>query len=495
VLVVVVVVGGGVYYGSRLTADPPVKYRTVKVVRGDLSPVVNATGTVEPQDVVDVGAQVTGVITALGIDEKRSTPTETKTIDYDSDVEAGTVLARIDDRIYKAQLLQAKATLEKAVADLEQMKAKLFQAEQDLKRADALKDKIAIAMSDYDLAVANEKVAKANVTEDQAMIDMSQAQLDLAQANLDYTTIKAPVKGKIISRRVNVGQTVVSNLSASSLFLLAKDLSRIQVWASVNEADIGRIHPGVPVSFTVDTFQGETFHGTVVQVRKNAQMTQNVVTYTVVVETDNADLKLLPYLTATLKFEIEHYSNVLKVSNAAIRWKPKSQRVLPEFREAFVAGTLTDSAAEEPADAPDGRRSAEATAAESKPADAKSSGAKAAEPKPVVLAKSAPDTKSADTKSAGTKSAAGAKKSKSGGRKERGLLWVCDEQKPSLLRPVHIRIGATDGVNTIVIGKDVKQDMEVISGEVAPTDASSQDAASPFAPSFMKKSATPKKDS
>ena len=141
----------------------------------------------------------------------------------------------------------------------------------------------------------------------------------------------------IIDRRVNVGQTVVSAMSVSSLFLIAKDLRHIQVWASVNEADIGRIHEKMPVTFTVDAYPNEIFHGTVYQIRMNATMTQNVVTYTVVVDTDNSDLRLYPYLTANLSFQVEQHPNVLKVPNGALRWKPRPQMVAPEYRDSLVS--------------------------------------------------------------------------------------------------------------------------------------------------------------
>ena len=172
-------------------------------------------------------------------------------------------------------------------------------------------------------------MAKANVGVDEAAIKQAEATLRQSQVNLGYCKIKSPVKGTIVDRRVNVGQTVVSSLSASSLFLLAKDLSKIQVWASVNEADIGRIQPGVKVHFTVDAYPNDTFLGEVLQVRLNATMTQNVVTYTVVVTTENKDMKLLPYMTASLQFEIERHENVLMVPNAALRWKPAAQADRP----------------------------------------------------------------------------------------------------------------------------------------------------------------------
>ena len=181
-----------------------------------------------------------------------------------------------------------------AQADLGELQAHLDQAEAEWKRAEACCPAKAIADTDYDLDVANYKAAKANLEVGKATIKQSEAALAMAQRNLDYCTIKSPVKGVIIDRRVNVGQTVVSNMNVSSVFLIAKDLRRMQVWASVNEADIGRIHEKMPVTFTVDAYPNEIFHGTVYQIRMNATMTQNVVTYTVVVETDNSDLRLLP---------------------------------------------------------------------------------------------------------------------------------------------------------------------------------------------------------
>ena len=244
---------GGFYYTMHLGAEPPGKFRTAEIKRGDLLHVITATGTVEPEEVVDVGAQVTGIITSFGPDKVRSTPDDPRTVDYGSVVEKDSELARIDPLLYDAQVWQAKATLDRSVADLAQMKAKLVQADRDLKRNTELLKKGAVAEADYDAYVAAYETAKANVGVDEATIEQSKAALKLAEVNLGYTIIKSPVRGTIVDRRVNVGQTVVSNLSASSCFLIAKDLRRIQVWASVNEADMGQIRPGVPASFTVDT--------------------------------------------------------------------------------------------------------------------------------------------------------------------------------------------------------------------------------------------------
>ena len=338
----VVAVGGGVaMWRSCGENEEATKLRTALVKRADLLATIGATGTVEPEELVDVGAQVAGQINSFGKDANG------KTIDYGSVVDEGTVLAEIDDSLYaadveasKAQLEQARAGIVRANADLVQMKAKLNQAQRDWDRAQKLGPSEALAPSAYDQYKANYEVAQANVTVSQAAIEQAkatllqtQATLDRAQRNLSYCTIKSPVKGVIIDRRVNIGQTVVSSLNAPSLFLIAKDLRRIQVWVSVNEADIGNIHPGQAVTFTADAFPNHTFQGQVGKVRLNATMTQNVVTYTVEVTTDNSDARLLPYLTANARFEVGRRQNVLAVLNAALRWWPKPDQIPPQYRD------------------------------------------------------------------------------------------------------------------------------------------------------------------
>ncbi|MFO0909061.1 MAG: efflux RND transporter periplasmic adaptor subunit [Isosphaeraceae bacterium] len=263
-----------------------------------------------------------------------------RSIDYGSQVEKGTVLVRIDPTIYEAGLAQAEATLERSRADLAQSEAKNMLAEQEWKRAQSLLPRNAISPTEYDTARSNALAAKANVALCKATIKQNEAALNTAKINLGYATIKSPVRGVIVDRRVNVGQTVVASLNAPSLFLIAKDLKRMQVWASVNEADIGRIHQGMPVTFTVDTFPGEVFRGKVSQIRLNATMTQNIVTYTVVVATENKNGKLLPYLTTNVQFEVDKRPGVLLVPNAALRWKPRAAQVDPSLKDSGSLATI-----------------------------------------------------------------------------------------------------------------------------------------------------------
>ena len=199
-----------------------------------------------------------------------------KSVDFCTVVQKDAVLAKIDPTFYEAAMEQAEATLQQSQANLLQLEAKLRNAEREWKRAESLVPKRAIAETDYDAVLSDYESAKANVAAGKAMIRQNEATVKTARINLGYCTIKSPVRGTIIDRRVNIGQTVVASLNAPSLFLIAKDLSKMQVWASVNEADIGRIRLHMPVHFTVDAHENETFRGEVTQIRMNAQMTQNV---------------------------------------------------------------------------------------------------------------------------------------------------------------------------------------------------------------------------
>ncbi len=317
-IAILALVGGVGVWWWHARNHSQLSFRIAAVKRGDVAATISASGTIEPSETVDVGAQVAGRITTFGTDING------QTIDYNSVVEKGAVLAKIDDSVYAADLLVAKAGVLTAAANLEQMNAKLDQTTAEWKRAQALYGSKLLAQVDYDTAKANYEVAKANVSVARSGIAQAQADLDKAQRNLDFCIITSPVMGVIIDRRVNIGQTVVSSLNAPSLFLIAEDLTKMQIWVAMNEADVARIKPGAPVTFTCDAFPGRQFEGTVGKVRLNATMTQNVVMYTVVVNTENPDNVLLPYLTANVDFTVAKQSNALLVPNAALRWSPSS---------------------------------------------------------------------------------------------------------------------------------------------------------------------------
>jgi HlyD family secretion protein len=317
---------------------------------------------------------------------------------------------------------------------MEQLTAKLNQAERDWQRAQKLGPSEALAQSTYDAyrsaydtAVANVAVGRASILQAKASLAQAEAVLRRAQRNLGYCTIKSPVKGVIIDRRVNIGQTVVASLNAPSLFLIAKDLKRMQVWVAVNEADIGKIRPGLPVTFTADAFPGETFRGEVGKVRLNASMTQNVVTYTVEIVTDNSSGRLLPYLTANVQFELDRRTDVMMVPNAALRWKPTAEKVAPESREAFerLAGR------------------------KGKPAGGAGSPSKTGAGSPSTM--------------------------------NRAVLWI---PEGNYVKPIRVQQGLSDGIHTEVQGEGLTEGMRVVLGIEAQNNGKEDVATNPFTPKF-----------
>ncbi len=255
-----------------------------------------ATGTIEPKKALAVCSQVAGQIIRLGADPR----SPSGLVDYGSVVEVGTLLAELDPRVYKARVDQAEAAYLRAHAELKLAEVNVARAAVQAQRAK--QKRIGVSDVEVEQAAFDQDAAKVAVEAAKASLMQSKAALDEARIDLDHTTITSPVKGVIIDRRVNVGQTISPDLNAPSLFMIA-DLDKLQVWASVKEADITRIHRGQSVRFTLDALPGKTFDGKVEQIRLNAQMTQNIVTYTVVVAITGSQEKLLPYLTAKLEFE------------------------------------------------------------------------------------------------------------------------------------------------------------------------------------------------
>jgi HlyD family secretion protein len=329
-VLVVVLLGGllGFHYWHAGAERP--KFRTLPVVRGDLLIGATATGTVEPVEIIDVGAQIAGIVTSFGPDRDRPG----KTVDYRSRVEEGDVLAKLDDLPYKAALDNARATLKLQVADLQQALAKEKQADREFRRAERLRGTNSEA--DYENAESQHDMSAANRAMSEARVEQAQIALRQAEINLSYTTIHSPVNGLVIDRRVNVGQTVVVGLNAPSLFLLAKDLSHMVVWSAVNEADIGDIRIGQTATFKVDAYRERTFTGKVFQIRLNASLQSSVVIYGVVVDVENPDQKLLPYMTAKLQFEVARRSEVVLVPNQALRWRPTWEQVSPSARAGLT---------------------------------------------------------------------------------------------------------------------------------------------------------------
>lgn len=310
----------GIWWSFSGTAS--VRYETAPVAIGDIARGVNATGSVNPELTIIVGTYVSGVIQELSCD-------------YNTQVKRGQTCAKIDPRPYQSIVDQAKASLAIAKAQLEKDKASLSYAKTNLGRLATLVKTSAVSEDAYDNAKSVYDQALAQIAFDEATIQQRQAALDAAQVNLDYTNIISPVDGTVVSRAVTMGQTVAASFQTPTLFLIATDLTRMQVDANVSESDIGGIKNGDKATFTVDAYPKRLFEGTVTQVRQSPQTVQNVITYDVVVSVKNPDLALKPGLTAATRIVIDRRSDVLRVPNRALRYVPTGT-VLGETRLARV---------------------------------------------------------------------------------------------------------------------------------------------------------------
>src|SRR5579864_676563 len=292
------------------------QYFTAKVDRGDISQVVEATGTIYAVTTVQVGSQVSGTVSRLYVD-------------FNSRVRRGQVIAQIDPALFEGSLLQAKADLANARASVATAKANLqkalalqIQTTADYERAKALTaqrvmstQQLDLAKANYVSAVAGASAADAQVKQAEAQVEQREAAVKVAQTNLDYTTIRAPIDGTVIARNVDVGQTVAASLQAPTLFTIAQDLTKMQVYASTDESDVGAIRQKQEVTFKVDAYPKETFSGLVSQVRMNATTVQNVVTYNTIIDFDNPEMKLFPGMTAYITIPVASATD-------ALRYKP-----------------------------------------------------------------------------------------------------------------------------------------------------------------------------
>ncbi len=438
--------GGWAFFGGQNR----IEYRTAKVERGDIEATISATGNPNAVVTVQVGSQVSGNIKELHAD-------------FNTKVKKGQLVARIDPEIFEAKVNQAKGNLENARAAILNARAMLQKTEADIANARAsleaakaneAKAKVAVldaqiklksrinlfkeggisaeerdsAQATYDSNVAALEAAKAQdqaadytlraakaqhevtiaqLAAAEAQVKQSEAGLKQAQVDLDHTYIRAPVDGTVVSRNVDVGQTVAASLSAPTLFLIAQDLTKMQVDTNVDEADIGRVQVGQYATFTVDAFPGETFKGKVVQIRQAAINIQNVITYDAVIAVSNPDLKLFPGMTANVKILVDKRESVLKVSNAALRFRPPDLKGQPAGKEGAVRASASRAGAGEATPGPRG----------------------------------------------GTKG--------SGGQ----TIWILgNDKKP---RPVSVKLGITDGSASELLAGDLKEADEVIVGVVS----------------------------
>lgn len=405
-IALVIVVGGGLWFYKRAEASGQPNFRYGSVERTDIQSTVSATGALDPVRTVQVGTQVSGQISAIYVD-------------FNDKVKKGQLIARIDPVLQEQAVAEAGASLERAQAQFQQAKS-------EYDRNKELFDAKIVTATEFSAIEATYAVAKSNVTS-------AQISLNRARQNLDYTSIYAPIDGVVVSRDVDVGQTVAASMSTPQLFLIANDLSQMQILASVDESDIGRIHNGQDVSFTVSAFQNRTFHGTVEQVRLQSATTENVVNYTAVVSVQNDDGRLMPGMTATVKFVTDTATDVLAVPNTALRFQPTPEML------AGTEAVRTDSVV-------GGQRPAGAPGA---PGAASGRGGQGGPP--------------------------GMMRRNGGGRDSTATLWTV---KGGKLAAVRVRTGLSDGQRTQVTGPGLQAGMQVVIGTSSGTAAEA--AANPF---------------
>ena len=332
IVIILAIIGtaGAVFYANRPEKEPTVN--TLQVSRGDIIDGVGATGTLQAVTTVTVGTQVSGIVQEMYAD-------------FNSIVKKGQVVARLDPSILQTQVETAKANLNNALANLERQRVTVDDARQKLTRARELHARQLTTKVDLENAELTVKTAEAQLKSTESSIVQAKAAVNKAEVDLDHTVITAPIDGIVIKRSVDRGQTVAASMSAPELFIIAADLTQMQVNASIDESDVGRMRPGQAVTFRVDAYPNETFHGSVKQVRLNPVTVQNVVTYSTVIDVPNPELKLKPGMTAQVTIEIARRQNVLRIPAAALRFRPTkdifdalNQAMPPELERGFGRG-------------------------------------------------------------------------------------------------------------------------------------------------------------
>ncbi|MFN0087674.1 MAG: efflux RND transporter periplasmic adaptor subunit [Blastocatellia bacterium] len=515
IAVVAAAAGGAGYYfwGSGAKAE---EYVTAKIDRGNLRNTVSATGTLQAVTTVQVGSQVSGIISALYVD-------------FNSNVKKGQLVAQLDPSIFKAQVEQQRANVEQAranladaqarlvsaevaienqragvssaVANLEATKAQRDDAKSNLQRQESLSTSGIVNQRDLDIArtsyqaaearynQANAQLAQARATEQQAaragiaqaqaaikqaqaQIQQTSATLRLAEVNLSHTTIHSPIDGVVVSRNVDVGQTVAASLQAPTLFTIANDLTQMQVIANIDQADIGVINSNNRIGFTVDAFPGQSFSGRISQIRLNPQNVQNVVTYNVVIDVENPELKLKPGMTANLTVTIAERNDALKIPNAALRFRPAD--ITQEKLREMMRGDRPEQPEQPPAQTADaGQKKPGEQAA---PGDRRKRGEQAAG---ADRKKPGEQAAPGDRRKPGEQSATGERRRESGAvngspssapiQGQRRIVWVLGpDKKPQMRR---IRLGITDGVHSEITEGELKEGDSVIVAQNISSDA------------------------
>ncbi len=411
----IVSVSAAAYYRSSKADDGP-QLVTAAVTRGDVVEAVQATGTLQAVTTVQVGTQVSGTI-------------QTLKADFNSEVKRGQVIAELDPSLFQTQVDQAQATVTRLQSEVERAKVDLADAEVKARRAVELKAKQLIPEVDFETAQTTANAARAALKSAEAQVVQAIASLKQNQVNLEHSIITAPIDGIVISRNVDVGQTVAASMQAPTLFIIARDLTRMQVSASIDESDIGRITTGQSVTFRVDAYPTETFSGTVSQVRLQPVVDQNVVSYATVIDVPNPEMKLKPGMTATVTVQVARNDNTLRVPSAALSFRPTS-----EVLAAYGGGDHDESA---------------------------------------VGSRQSAVTQASDRQ--GAAGPARRNQQQSGSR-----VWMLVDGR---LARVPVQVGVSDGTTTAVVGGDLAENAQVVTGVTnRAASATTQTSGSPLLP-------------
>ncbi|MDX2019500.1 MAG: efflux RND transporter periplasmic adaptor subunit [Deltaproteobacteria bacterium] len=307
--------GGATYLLLRKPADTsPVVFKVGRVERGVVEQVVTATGTLSAVVTVQVGSQVSGTILKLFVD-------------FNDRVQAGQIVAQLDPTRFKASLENANANLKSAEASAARARVNYKQAKLDIDRGQTLQGRGVIGDAELDQLRSRLDLAQVDLQSSEAQVEQARAQVGIAKVDLERTTIRSPISGVVLARAVDTGQTVAASLQAPTLFTVAQDLSRMEVRTAIDEADVGKLREGLEARFTVDAYPGEEFTATIFQLRAQPTVTQNVVTYDAILRVENPEGHLRPGMTANVRIVTERRDNVLRVPNAALRWRPAPELI------------------------------------------------------------------------------------------------------------------------------------------------------------------------
>jgi HlyD family secretion protein len=428
--VIVLVIAVGVILGWTLLKNEKngvIKYRQEAITKGDIEAMVITTGTLNPVTTVEVGSQVSGKISNIFVD-------------FNSQVKKGEILAELDRSILEQRVEQNQANYLSALASLEKAKVTLANLQRQYERSLSLFGKDLISFEEKDIAEANYLGAKADLQRAEASVEQAKSQLESSKVDLGYAIIRSPIDGVVISRDVNVGQTVQASFTAPKLFEIANDLSKMQVECSVDEADIGKVKESQEARFTVDAFPEDTFKGIVRQVRYSPTVTQNVVTYTTIVDVDNPALKLRPGMTATISIITGEAKGVLRVPNAALRFTPnlpaeEMAKIMKDVQEKMLAKRKAEGQAQGQGAGP----------TQQPPQGAEGSGPR------MNFTQSGGGAQGLPGMGGGTRS----------GRRP-SMVWYLD--KDGKLNVAFIRPGVTDNAYSEMLRGDLKEGQQVITG-------------------------------